>query len=206
MFARLGVLLEWVRINAAFMLAAFLLTGGLIALFPQAMLDIFGRYARFLEALGATPASALPSPAEMFALVLQRNALSVLIYFVIGLVLQAPLAVLFGGAFYGLVAFLAPSTIGRAFGPADWLLVAAESAAIILSASLASGFASELFQVSPTVSGWWRYFKQSWRSLLMNPVRPLRAVLASWSALLGLGLLVVAGLLLFVAWFEAYGY
>lgn len=50
---RIGEVLRWIGLNGAFTLAGVLLTGGLIAIAPQAMLGVFGGLARLYEALGA---------------------------------------------------------------------------------------------------------------------------------------------------------
>jgi hypothetical protein len=150
---RAATILRWTRINTGFMLVAFLLTGALVVPIPNAMLDIFGSLAKLYESLGARTASAFSSQADVFSHILGRNALAALSYFVVGLVLQAPLALILSGAFYGLVAFLGPLTLGRAFGTNDWLLIAAEATAPIISASLASAFSSELHGVTPSLSG-----------------------------------------------------
>jgi hypothetical protein len=162
--------------------------------------------AAFYEALGARGAASFASDAEVFSHILQRNAIAALAYFVVGMLLQAPLGVVLGGAFYGFVAFLAPLTIGRSFGPNDWLLVAVEALALVLSASLASSIAGELYGVDASVSGWWAYFRKSWRSLAMKPIRPAKETLAHWAGVLGIGVVTIAATLLFVAWFETYGY
>ena len=203
---RMVEVLRWLRLNAAFMIAGFLITGALIALAPQTMLAAFGGLARFYEALGARGAASFASDAEVFSHILQRNAIAALAYFVVGMLLQAPLGVILGGAFYGFVAFLAPLTIGRSFAANDWLLVTVEAFALVFSASLASAVAGELYGVAPSLRGWWHYFRESWRSLSMKPIRPVRESLARWAGLLEIGLVVVAAILLFVAWFETYGY
>ena len=203
---QLSILLKWARINAASLLAGFLVTGAFVALFPETMLGIFGGLAKFYETLGARSASEFSSQAKVFFHILQRNAIAAVVVFVVGLLVQAPLGLLLGGTFYGFVAFLAPLTIGRSFGHNDWLLVAVEASALILSGSLASALASELYGVTASFSGWWNYFANSWRSLTMRPVRSTRTVLARWAPILGLGWLAIGGFLLFVAWFETYGY
>ncbi len=203
---RIVELLRWIRLNGAFMLTGFVLTGGLIALAPQTMLGVFAGLARFYEALGARGAGSFVSDAEVFSHILQRNAIAAAAFFVVGMVLQGPLAAILGGAFYGLVAFLAPRTIGRAFGPNDWLLVAVEALALVLSVSLGSAIAGELYDVAGSLRAWSRYFRGSWRSLSMKLARPARPVLASWVGVFGAVVVIIAGMLLFVAWFETRGY
>jgi len=200
------LVLRWARVNAVFLLAAFLIVGLLSRFFPLPMLTVFGRWATLLHSFGARTADELSSTSQMFAHILQRNAIAALVYFALGLLLQAPLVMLLGGAFYAFVAFLAPYTIGRSFGVLDWLLIAVENLALVMSASLSSGLAGELNQVAPSVGDWWRYSKSSWRSLSMRTAVDWKDVLPSWTWTLLIGALVVAGLLLFVAWFEVYGY
>jgi hypothetical protein len=204
--SRLEKVIRWAGINAYFLGASLLTVGALVAIYPGGMLDIFGRWASLLAALGARTGSEFASQSEMFTHVLQRNAIAALVYFVIGLLLQAPLAMIFGGAFYGFIAFLAPLTIGRPFGPLDWTLVAVEAAALILSASLATALAGDLYDVAPTVRDWWRYSKRSWRTLSLRPPRPWRSVIRDWGATLIVGIATITAVLVLVAWYEIYGY
>jgi hypothetical protein len=170
------------------------------------MLTLFGKWAQLLSSFGAKTADELTSSSQMFTHILQRNAIAALIYFILGFLLQAPLAMLFGGGFYAFIVFLAPHTIGRSFGIFDWLLIVAEVLALVSSSSLSSGFAGELYQVPPTLRDWWRYSKKSWRSLSMKAPIKWKDLLRSWLPILLSGVIVIAGLILFVAWFEVYGY
>jgi hypothetical protein len=204
--SKLSLIARWGRINSSFFLFAFLVIGLLSWLFPNAMLSVFGKWAALLESFGAKSADQLTSSSQMFLHILQRNYIAAIIYFIIGMLLQAPLAMLFSGAFYGFIVFLAPLTIGRSFGVLDWFLVTVEVFALIASASLSSGFAGELYQVTPTTRDWWSYSKKSWRSLSMKVPISWKNLLPSWTLVLIGSILAVAGLILFVAWFETYGY
>jgi hypothetical protein len=142
----------------------------------------------------------------MFFHILQRNSLTALVCLILGLLLQGPLAMVFIGAFYALVAFLAPLTIGRPFALGDWALILAEAATLVLFVSLTSAFSAELNGVAPSLRDWWRYSKSSWKTLSVTLPSTWRASLRRWLATLTAGLVLSALLLLSVAWFEAYGF
>jgi hypothetical protein len=197
---------RWGYINVAFFLAAFLCAGLLSLLFPETMLNLFGRWAEVLSSLGARTEDQFNTSFQMFTHILQRNALAAIVYFVIGLLLQAPLAMIFGGIFYAFIVFLAPFTIGHPFGLLDWVLITVEALALVGSASISSGFAGNVYLVHPTIGEWWGYSKRSWRSLSMKAPNSWRAMLPSWAPTILTGVLTIAGLILFVAWFEVYGY
>jgi hypothetical protein len=204
--SNINLIIRWGRINSAFFLGVFFTVGLLSLLFPLTMLSLFAKWASLLSSFGAKAANQFTSSFQMFVHILQRNAIAALIYFIIGFLLQAPLAMLFSGAFYAFIVFLAPHAIGRAFGVFDWLLITVEVLALVVSTSLSSGFASVLYQVEPTVSDWWRYSKKSWRSLSMKAPISWRDPLPTWLPILLSGVFVIVGMLLFVAWFEVYGY
>ncbi len=204
--AKLKLVLRWGGINSSFFAVCFLFFGILVVLFPEAMLSLFGRWASLLSALGARTGAEIGSQQEMFVHILQRNVISAVVYFGVGLLLQAPLSMLFSGPFYALVSLLAPYTLGRSFSPGDWLLILLEVAALIGSASLGSAIAGELYEVRPAVRSWWAYFKKSWRNLSMRPSADWKAVLREWTAPFAGGLVVLTVFLVFVAWFETYGY
>jgi hypothetical protein len=203
---KLKLVLRWGGVNSSFFAVCFVICGILVALFPEAMLSVFGRWASLLSTLGARTGAEIGSQQEMFVHILQRNVFSALVYFAVGLLLQAPLAMLFSGPFYALVSLLAPYTVGRSFSAGDWLLILMEVTALIGSASLGSAIAGELYEVRPGVRSWWAYFTKSWRSLSMRPSADWRAVLRAWVAPLVVGVVVLAVLLVFVGWFETYGY
>lgn len=200
------LILRWGGINGAFLLFAFLIIGLLCVIFPQVMLTVFGMWASLLSSFGAKTASELGSSNQMFAHILQRNIIAGFVFFIIGFLLQAPVAMLFCGAFYAFIVFLAPITMGQAFGFFDWILIGVEILALVTSASTTSGFAGELYQVKPTVRDWWRYSKKTWKSISMKAPNDWREILPSWRTSILTGILATIGMILFVAWFEVYGY
>lgn len=200
------LIIRWGSMNGKFFLIAFLVVGLLSLLFPLPMLSLFGKWATLLSFFGAKTAEQFTSSSQMLVHILQRNSIAALVFFIIGLLLQAPLAMLFGGGFYAFIVFLAPHTIGRSFGIFDWLLIAIEVLALVASSSLSSGFAGALYQVPPTLRDWWRYSKKSWRSLSMKAPINWKDLLRPWLPILLSGVTVIAGLILFIAWFEVYGY
>lgn len=201
-----AAIVRWMRLNGLFLGLAFLAVGLLTGLFPEAMLELFGRWATLLSSVGARTAAELGSPAEIFWHIVGRNSIAVLIFFLTGLVLQAPVALIFGGAFYALIAFLAPFTLGRPFGWNDWLLIALEMTTLTLVASLGMALAGDLFKVPPTLGSWWEYSRRSWKSLGFDLPGGWRETLSGWARTLLLGLLVTAVLLFSVAWYETFGY
>ena len=203
---KLKLILRWGGINSSFFLFCFVFFGILVVLFPEAMLHVFARWASLLRALGARTAAELGSQQEMFVHILQHNVISAIVYFAVGLLLQAPLAMLFCGPFYALVSLLAPYTLGRSFNASDWLLILIEVAALIASASLGSAIAGELYEVQPGVRSWWTYSKKSWRSLSVKPSADWKVVLREWAAPFVGALAVLAVFLSLVAWFETYGH
>jgi hypothetical protein len=205
--AKLSLIARWGAINMAFFFVAFLGTALLIQLAPETMLALFARYASLLESLGAKGASEFSSQSGMFLHILQRNTIAAVLYFAIGLLLQAPVAVVFSGAFYSFVTFLAPLTLGRPFALADWFLVLVEALALLLAASLSSALAGERHAVAPSIRAWWGFSKKSWRSLRgTKAATSWEALLPAWAPASALSLMIIAALLVSVAWFEVYGY
>lgn len=203
---KLKATLQWLWLNLKFLAGAFCLTGFLIWLFPSAMLDLYAKWATLMQAAGAKNIAELATQADMFEHILSINALTTIIFFAIGLVLQSPITMSFVGIFYALVSFLAPFAIGRSFGVNDWLLVGSEAFTLLLSASLSSAFAGELFGVRATMSEIWAYWKTSWSKFMPKPVENWKTILRGWTPALSIGAIILAGLLIFVAWFETYGY
>jgi hypothetical protein len=199
-------ILQWLWINLKIFVVFFGIVGILVGLFPEFMLKLFGQWAILMQAFGAKSAAQLGSPEEMFKHILTTNSLTLVIYMFLGLLLQAPLVMPFTGAFYALVIFLAPWTIGRSFSLADWVLVGAEILILLLGSSITSGVAGELYEVHPNLRSVAQYWKRAWRKLWLRPTVSWKAVLQAWYASLLAGSVVLIALLLFVAWFETYGY
>lgn len=203
---KLGTVLQWLRLNLMFFAPFFLLTWMCIVFFPDAMLRVFGQWAVWMQAAGAKGAGSFATQSDMFTHILKTNGLTALIYTVIGLFLQSPLVMLFAGAFYAFTAFLAPHTIGRALGPNDWLLISVEVFTLILSISLSSALAGELFSVEPDAKSLLNYWKHNWAKLIPEPVSRWKSILREWSGTIATVLTIIVILLILVAWFEAYGY
>ena len=197
---------RWLWFNLKIFMIFFGMVGILVLLIPDVMLRLFGQWALLMQAFGARSAAQLGSPGEMFRHILITNGLTLGIYLAIGLLLQAPLLMPFTGAFYALVAFLAPWTIGRSFSLADWVLIGAEILMLVLGSSITAGLAGDLYQVHPEVRSLSAYWKKAWRKLWLRPTVPWKAVLQAWRATLLVGSVLLLCLLLFVAWFETYGY
>jgi len=203
---KLNFVLKWLWLNFIFFAPFFLLTWMLITFFPDVMLRVFGQWAVLMQAVGAKSLRDFTSLSDMFTHILTMNGISVIVYFVIGLFLQSPLVMLFTGAFYSSIAFLAPFTIGRPFNLNDWLLVSVELFTLILGISLSSALAGDLFGVKPDVRSLLNYWKHNWNKLLPKPVDNWKLVLREWSGTVLLVVLIIVALLIFVAWFETYGY
>ena len=197
---------RWLWIHLQLFIPSFSLVGILTTLFPEMMLSAFGKWALVMQAVGARSASQFSSQPEMFMHILTTNAVSLVIFVIVGLFLQAALAMPFTAAFYALVAFLAPYTIGRSFGPADWLLISVESFTLILGASVSSGLAADLYGVSPSFRGLVEYWKKSWTKLLPQLAPHWREVVREWRVTIAAAVVSLAALSVFVAWFETYGY
>jgi hypothetical protein len=203
---KLKLILQWLWLNFKFLVGTFCLTGILIWLFPQAMLAVYAKWAVVMQAAGAKNIAELSTQADMFAHILQMNSLTVILVFIIGLFLQSPIVMVFIGVFYALVSFLAPYAIGKSFGGNDWFLIAVEAFVLLLSISLSSAIAGELFGVEASGKSIWNYWRQDWKRLLPKPVENWKAILADWVSPTLIGIFIVAGLSVFVAWFETYGY
>lgn len=198
--------LKWLWINLTVFVLFFSLVGLLVALFPEVMLNLFGKWALVAQAFGAKSAEQFSSQPEMFAHILSRNAVTLAIFVLLGLILQAPLAMPFMGAFYALVAFLAPHTLGKPLDPADWLLIIAESFTLILGASVSSGLAADLYGVHTSLKSLVEYWRKSWTKLSWPLAPHWRTVIREWRMTVAASFLALAALSVFVAWFETYGY
>ncbi len=203
---RLSIILKWLRINITFFIPSFLLTWVLILFFPDVMLRLFGKWAVLMQAVGAKSLRDFTSLSNMFTHILTMNSMTVIVYFIIGLFLQSPLVMLFTGVFYSSIAFLSPFTIGRHFNLNDWLLISVESFMLVLGISLSSALGGDLFGVEPNIKSLWKYWKHNWNKLLPKPVSNWKEMLREWSGTILLTVLIIGALLLFVAWFETYGY
>ena len=199
-------ILQWLWLNSKFLLASFCATGILIWLFPHAMLTLYAKWATIMQAAGAKNIAELSAQADMFTHILQMNALAAGLFFVIGLFLQSPILMIFEGIFYALVSLLAPYAIGRSFGVNDWLLIAAEALVLLLSTSLSSAVAGELYGVEANGRGLWAYWKNNWSKLLPKPAENWKTILVRWIPTGLIGIFILGGLSIFVAWFETYGY
>jgi hypothetical protein len=203
---KLKLFLQWLRLNFKFLMATFCVTGVLIWLFPQAMLAIYAKWATVMQAAGAKNITELSTQSEMFKHILQMNSLTVILVLIIGLFLQSPIVMVLMGVFYALVSLLAPYAIGRSFGMNDWFLIVVEAFVLLLSISLSSAIAGELFGVEASRKSIWDYWKQDWKRLLPKPVENWKTILAGWAPPLVIGIFILGGLSIFVAWFETYGY
>jgi hypothetical protein len=203
---KLKSLLRWLWLNFKFLMGAFCMTGILIWLFPQAMLALYAKWATAMQAAGAKNSAEFSIQADMFSHILQMNALIALLFFVVGMFLQSPIVMVFTGAFYALIALLAPYAIGRSFGVNDWLLMATEAFVLTSSISLSSAVAGDLYGVEAQGRGLWEYWKKNWSRLLPKPVENWKPIALGWAPPLSSGIVLLGGLLVFVAWFETYGY
>ncbi len=198
--------LKWLWINLKIFVLFFSLVGLLVALFPEAMLNLFGKWALVAQVFGAKSSEQLSSQPEMFAHILSRNAVTLAIFVFLGLILQAPLAMPFMGAFYALVAFLAPHTLGEPLGLADWLLIIVESFTLMLGASVSSGLAADLYGVNTSIKSLIEYWRKSWTKLSPQPAPHWRKAIREWWMTVAASFFALAALSVFVAWFETYGY
>ena len=205
-FKRIRLIVRWSALNTKFFSLAFAGTAFLVLFFPHFMLSILARWASLLEILGARGAAEFSSTFAVFSHVLQRNAIAAAVFFGAGLLLQAPIALLFAGTFYSLIAFLAQHTLGRSFAVADWVLIIAEAAVLVVCASLSTAIAAEVHGVSPSIGEWWRFSKKSWTSLRTKAPNSWRAVLPAWYPSLAISAIIILSLLLFLAYFEVFGY
>jgi len=170
------------------------------------MLAVYAKWATVMQAAGAKNITELSTQAEMFKHILQINGLTAILFFIIGLFLQSPIVMVLIGAFYALVSLLAPYAIGKSFGANDWLLIAVEAFVLLLSTSLASAMAGNLFDVDANMKSLWAYWKHSWTKLLPQPVKNWKTILGGWISPMLFGTFILVGLSVFVAWFETYGY
>lgn len=203
---KLKIVLQWFRLNLIFLVPFFLLMWMFIIFFPEVALRVFGQWAVLMQSVGAKNLRDFTSKSDIFTHILMMNSVTVILYFVIGIFLQSPLVMLFTGAFYASISFLAPYMIGRAFELNDWLLISVELFTLILSISLSSALAGDLFDVKPDARSLLHYWKYNWNKLFPKPVSNWKLVLRGWYGTALLVVSIIGALLLFVAWFESYGY
>ncbi len=197
---------RWFQLNLVCFAPFFFLTAIFAIFFPDAALRVLGKWVVLLQAAGDKNVGDFASQSEMFTHILARNSITVVVYLVIGLLLQSPLVMLFTGAFYALIAFLAPHTIGKPLGVNDWFLISAELFVLMLSISLSSALAGDLFDVRPDAKSLWGCWKHNWYKLLPKPVSHWKLVLREWLGTVVVVVSVIFVLLVLVAWFEVYGY
>jgi hypothetical protein len=198
--------LNWFWFNTKFFLAFFFLAWLLIIIFPNAMLEIFRQWALLMAMLGAKNIGEFSLQIDMFTHILTRNGIALLIYFIIGLLLQSPIVLVFMGTFYSFIAFLAPETMGKPFGLNDWLLILIEICTLVLSTSISSAIAGDLYEINPDIKSILGYWKKSWTRLWVKPTNNWKSVMWEWSGFTLITIVIISGMSLFVAWFETYGY
>lgn len=198
--------LKWLAINGLCFAGAFFVVFLLVGLFPDAMLKFLGGWASLIELAGAKKAAQFSSDFELFLHILIRNSISIGITAIIALLLQSPILMLAYGAFYSLIAFLAPLTLGEALPLGGWITIADESLFLILCASLVSALATEVFGVKPEWRDYLGYWKQGWKRLLPPKKDSWRNVLGRHRRALAFFALIILVMLLFGAWFEVWGY
>lgn len=203
---QLLIVFRWFRLNLACFAFFFCMTAVAVTCFPDSALLVMKKWSVLLKAAGAKNIGEFAAKLEMFSHILFRNGLSLTIYFIIGLLLQSPLAMLFAGAFYGLVSFLAPYTLGRSFGIGDWFLISMEMLILVSGISLASAIAGAFFGVDPSVGSLYAYWKRNWYKLFPKPVSHWKQLFREWRGTATVLILFIALLLISTALFEVYGY
>jgi uncharacterized membrane protein YecN with MAPEG domain len=204
------IFLKWLKINSLCFIGAFIVIFLLVQLFPNIMLGFWGGWASLIEQTGAKGAAEFSPDFNTFIHILGRNSISVLIVFIVGLLLGAPIMMIMYGLFYSFVVSLAPLT-GVTFTFFDWILVAIEVLFFTLSATFASTLASEIFGVKPEIKQLFEFWKEQltdWKNFWSFPEqkRNWRIVFKENKKEFVLVLIIILVLLLFGAWFEVYGY
>jgi len=204
------IFLKWLKINSLCFIGAFIVILLLVQLLPNIMLGFWGGWASLISMTGAKAATEFSPDFNTFIHIFCRNSISVLIVFIVGLLLAAPIIMIMYGLFYSLVVSLAPLT-GVTFTIFDWILVAIEASFIILSATFASALASEIFGVKPEIKQLLEFWKKeltNWKNFWSFPEqkRNWQNVFKENKKEIVLILIIILALLLFGAWFEVYGY
>jgi len=178
-------LARWTALHAGAFLAAFLATALAVAWAPETMVAAYARWATVMQAAGARTADDLGSAAAVFRHVLVMNAAAIGLFAAVAYVGQAVLALPFAGAFYALVALLAPHAIGRPLAPLDWLLVGLEAGMLVMAASVAAAIGGHRFAFDPNLRGLAAYWRRGWRRWWPTPVAPWHEVRAAWGVTAG---------------------
>lgn len=198
--------LKWLRINSLCYLGAFVLVFLLVQLFPSIMLGFWEGWSSLIKLTGGKRMEELSSEFDAFIHILSRNSVSVGIYFIGGLLLQAPFVTIVLGSFYSLVAFAVPLSTGILQPFSFWILIAIEALFLIIPATFSSTLATEIFGVKPEKKQLLGYWKKSFRDLRYFPkqkgwtvtFKENKKELISFT-------IIILGLLLFGVWFEVWG-
>lgn len=196
--APVTVVARWAAIHAAVLLLAAAATAIAIAWWPEAMLAGYARRATLMQAAGARTSDELGSAVATFRHVLVMNATTLAVFSLVAYVGQALLALPFAGAFYAMVAQLAPRAIGRSLAPQDWLLVGLEAAMLVAATALTAAIGGHRFGFGPGIGGLLRFWHHAWRRWWPAPVASWRDVRAAWG-----GLVPRFGAALACAWLAA---
>ncbi|RLI30249.1 hypothetical protein DRO53_03105 [Candidatus Bathyarchaeota archaeon] len=148
----------WLTINLSFFLAAFLAIAILKLLFPAMVFQLWEGWIYIIKLSLGGSVSQLFLKESSFLHILARNSLSVIIVFIGGLSLIAPLIMALCGCFYALN-LLCVNWSPKIF-PYVALLVLIESAFFLLTASFSSALAGEAFHVKPDYRSLLRYWKR----------------------------------------------
>lgn len=131
---------------------------------PDLMLLLLGAWVKVIELVANPPKiDDNCSRFQLFQEIFFRNSFSAVICFLVGIVNQGPITMLFYGIFYALIIFLAPVTRGSLFSLIDWIFVAMEIVALIISTSIGSYIAGEWLGVEPTFKSFFKYWKENWK-------------------------------------------
>jgi uncharacterized membrane protein YecN with MAPEG domain len=204
------IFLKWLKINSLCLIGAFIVIFILVQLFPDIMLGFWGGWASLISMTGVKGAAEFSPNFNTFIQIFGRNSISVLIVFFVGLLLVAPIMMVMYGVFYSLVVSLAPLT-GVTFTFFDWILVAIELLFFIISATLASTLATEIFGVKPEIKQlleWWKKQLTDWKNFWSLPEqkRNWRVVFKENKKEFIYVLIIIITLLLLGAWVEVCGY
>lgn len=205
------IFLKWFKINSLCFIGAFIVTFLLVQLFPNTMLGFWGGWASLIEQTGSKGAAEFSPDFNTFISIFCRNSMGILLVFIAGLFLGAPIIMVMYGLFYSLVAFLAPLTIGKTYTFCDWILVATEALFSIVSATFASTLGTEILGVKPEIKQWLKYWKKQltdWKNPWAFPEqkRNWRIVFKENKKEFVLFIIIILALLLFGAWIEVWGY
>lgn len=196
------IFFQWLKINGLLFAGAFMMTSLVMLLFPDALLAFGRRWSAYTIAVAPTVLDPIEKKG-LFVNILIFNVWGTLIRFLASLFFLAPLIAVISGVFYsiGLI-----SAIERDVEPV-WhspVLIVIEVLTILLTITVASALATEIFDVQPARKDYIDFWRKNLKTLFPERERSFKEVFNENKKELAVFVVVIFVLLVLGVWIELY--